>query len=255
MKGNSGVLPRWTSGGVVISILMIMIMMMIRRVDAWTHSSSRQLLCRSTSLYLESSLHTVSSTDSSIDCTSKLWDEELPVGARCVALQLQQLQETNQKNWIPPGLHPLELEYGLQLTSFKTRNSFFLGRLALRQVLDTTEPILKDAYGRPRLPAGYVASISHKGNVGVVALLQPPMLGSIGVDLEYSQGNPNVARKVLTPREQECLGRISVGTNQEDDLFLAMRRVNVCLTHARSTRHQTCYRQSHQKKKYCYVSV
>jgi hypothetical protein len=162
---------------------------------------------------------------------TKLWDEQLPVGARCVALQRQETNQNNINPWIPPGLHPLELEYGLQLPSLKTRNSFFLGRLALRQVLDTEEPILKDAYGRPRLPDHYVASISHKGNVGV-ALIQPPMQhqGSIGVDLEYSQsqGSRNVARKVLTPREQDCLGQISVGTNDD---WLQNELFSFCCSH------------------------
>ncbi len=214
MKGRAEAVSRLRRADILISLIIMMTIMMIRSVDAW--APSKRLVCRSTSLYLESSLRTVSGT--SVDSTTnKLWDEELPVGARCVALQLQ---ETNQQHWIPTVLHPLELEYGRQLPSFKTRNSFFLGRLALRQVLDTKEPILKDAYGRPRLPAGYVASISHKGPVGV-ALLQASMMGSIGVDLEYSHGNPNVARKVLTPHEQESLGQIPVGTHVEDDLLCA----------------------------------
>jgi phosphopantetheinyl transferase len=185
---------------------------MIRVVGGWTLAPrcSAPFHRLPTSLYLESLRTTTASTFKTNECTI-LWDEQLPVGARCVGLQL--LGETT-RDWQPCRLHPLEMEYGKQLPSIKTRQSFWLGRLALRQVIDTPDPILKDSYGRPRLPEGYVASISHKGTAGV-ALVQPPTRETsscIGVDLEWSQpqGNRNVARKVLTLREQKNLGQIPV---------------------------------------------
>lgn len=205
---------------------LVMMTMMIRTARAWTGASHRQsALCLQTP-YMESLERTTLSSSSSQQKKpyKLLWDENLPVGARCVGLQLEEStindDDATKSGWRPSLLHPLEIEYGQQqLAAANTRQSFFLGRLALRHMIDTAEPMLKDSYGRPQLPAGYVASISHKANVGVALVQQQSGTpfsmkdSSLGVDLEFSQlqgHRKSVARKVLTRREQENLGQLPV---------------------------------------------
>ncbi len=182
-------------------------------------------------------------------------------------------------HWLYDFLHPEEIHYGLQLHHIHHRQSFYMGRLAIRHALQLPPPtppfmtranvpsnpssvsrteiiphdrndtvammradhhtnnnnsnttpllirnsILKDMYGRPQLPHGYLGSISHKGLMGV-ALVQrpppdafpsaqqqrPPHMG-IGVDIEdISQAHRrrNVSAKVLTPQEIQNLGTLT----------------------------------------------
>lgn len=257
--------------------ILTLMMMMIRAVHAWTlaHPSRhhRPSVASSFVLYVESLRTTTTSsstTTTAQDCTI-LWDVELPVGARCVGLQRpgDTTSSDDDIKWVPSHtqLHPLEIEYGLQLPSTKTKQSFWLGRMALRQMIETSEPILKDSYGRPRLPTGYVASISHKADVGV-ALVQPPSRlvltqhqqgSSLGVDLEWSQpqGNRNVARKVLTLQEQQTLGQIPVCNTHRQSFFA----LSLSLNHHHQSHSRLCLdsrdyeRPSHRKKKYYYALV
>ena len=65
--------------------------------------------------------------------------------------------------------------------------------------------ILSDDRGAPILPPGWVGSISHKG-VRAAALVAPAGGGHIGVDLEVAAPpRQDIARRVLTPREQAAL--------------------------------------------------
>jgi 4'-phosphopantetheinyl transferase EntD len=190
----------------------------------------------------------VSSTTTIETCYDRLFDIRLPEG-RCVGLQLHELSEddpngltpqaildpdhtnTNANHhWLRSLLHPKEVAYGLDRSCSNARESFFLGRLAMRQALgfgphhvQTTDAILKDKYGRPAVPNGFLGSISHKRGTGVALVAVDdsvstesntagsPRLG-IGIDLEQicSQGKSSIARKVLTKREIEDLGRIEV---------------------------------------------
>jgi 4'-phosphopantetheinyl transferase EntD len=174
----------------------------------------------------------------------RLFDIRLPEG-RCVGLQLHELSEDdpngltpqaildqdNDHHWLHSLLHPEEVAYGINRSCSNARESFFLGRLAMRQALGfgphhlrTTDAILKDEYGRPAVPIGFVGSISHKRGTGVALVavddsstesndagIISPRLG-IGIDLEQicSQGRSSIARKILTKREIEDLGRIEV---------------------------------------------
>jgi 4'-phosphopantetheinyl transferase EntD len=140
------------------------------------------------------------------------------------------LDQDNDQHWLHSRLHPEEVAYGIDRSCSNARESFFLGRLAMRQALgfgphhvQTTDAILKDEYGRPAVPTGFLGSISHKRGTGVALVavddssiesnagIISPRLG-IGIDLEQicSQGKSSIARKVLTKREIEDLGRIEV---------------------------------------------
>jgi 4'-phosphopantetheinyl transferase EntD len=172
----------------------------------------------------------------------------LPEG-RCVGLQLADLPDDHpdalvahniaikdscKAHWIYDCLHPDEIDYGMALQSDSRRKSFWVGRLAIRQALIDVQQeklsdlstisnssILKDLHGRPKLPTGFLGSISHKGSTGValVASIDDvdcngslPGVG-IGVDLEEATSNSkrrSVARRILTPSEQADLGRIPV---------------------------------------------
>jgi 4'-phosphopantetheinyl transferase N-terminal domain len=161
-----------------------------------------------------------------------LFDLELPEG-RCVGVQLENshdfvskhaMQMSHGNHWLWAQLHPQEIAYGMEIPSGKARQSFFLGRLAMRRALDMTYNnstlssciLLKDEYGRPIVPAGYLGSISHKGSAGVALVAKDVPAGGrrlgIGVDIErsVSRSKTSVARRVLTLREQEGLGLVEV---------------------------------------------
>jgi 4'-phosphopantetheinyl transferase EntD len=265
------------------------------------------------------------------------FDHQVPEG-RCVGIQLlpvpndhihslrqdHLLQSTTEpdenpahphhRHWLFDFLHPEEIQYGLQLHHINHRQSFYMGRLAIRHALQQPPPppasteedgmpsllvqnqsyhpddatigtskrtinvsssqmlstssastsfrvsddtknrnigvinnnnsslsirssILKDMYGRPLLPNGYLGSISHKGSIGVALVqnvedqylhhqqiqlssgagvglqlpLPTPRMG-IGVDIEdisHAHLRRNVARKVLTPHEVQNLGTLT----------------------------------------------
>jgi hypothetical protein len=195
------------------------------------------------------------------------------------------------RHWIRAYLHPQEVEYAVEeCPSDNGRTSFLLGRLALRQALATahlassisrsvTEDVsedsqvssityseasalspsladclLRDGHGRPRVPGGFLGSVSHKRNVAVALVAQTDRRGEpggtsdndhdprvaafaassprgIGVDLEgtRSRSKINVARKVLTPQEMDELGSVPVRAGRAGvcvrDLFFAPPQV------------------------------
>ena len=91
------------------------------------------------------------------------------------------------------------------------RREMICGRTALHDALSSlepnlaTSPILADERGAPVLPAGWIGSVSHKGERGA-ALVAPVSEARIGVDLELAQpSRQDIARYILTRREQEAL--------------------------------------------------
>ena len=93
--------------------------------------------------------------------------------------------------------------------SVRRRPDYIAGRTALRLALGAgvgvDAAILSDDRGAPVLPAGWVGSISHKGS-RAAALVAPAGGGHVGVDLERAEpSRQNIARRVLTPREEEAL--------------------------------------------------
>lgn len=176
-------------------------------------------------------------------CCDCLFDLRLPEG-RCVGLQLQELPSDspdaltpeaitgNNNHWIRALLHSEEVEYGVNQPSQFSQESFFLGRLAMREALglgprhaQTTDPILKDQHGRPNVPRGFMGSISHKQRTGV-ALVAVDLLNSensgdkprhgIGIDIEQiTSQRSSIAKKVLTENEINQLGQIEVRGSAE----------------------------------------
>ncbi len=172
---------------------------------------------------------------SSLPKSLKTWfDISLPEG-RCIGVETTNEMDSFPRDgiatlegdhWLYSAFHRDEVEFGMQLK--KTRNSFWLGRLALRQALDFPDyPILKDKFGRPEMKDNLLGSISHKPDKGV-AMVSPPLsrdtnlvLAGIGVDLEMTSrpGRPSLAKRILTTNERETLGKLS-GITVDEEVML-----------------------------------
>mmetsp|Transcript_3662 Transcript_3662/g.10364 ORF Transcript_3662/g.10364 Transcript_3662/m.10364 type:complete len:340 (-) Transcript_3662:373-1392(-) len=136
--------------------------------------------------------------------------------------------QTTRDHWIHSVFHGDEIALGMGMEA--SRNSFWLGRLAMRIALDFPDyPILRDGYGRPEVRRGSFGSISHKRNRGV-AIVSPSVidqgnsdfaLSGVGIDLEMTSrpGRPSLARRILTPDEQAALGAIP-GLTVEQEVLL-----------------------------------
>ena len=82
------------------------------------------------------------------------------------------------------------------------RRELALGRAALRDALGQAVAIPADDRGAPRLPAGWVGSISHKGT-RAAAIAAPAGDGFVGVDLERAVPSRfGIERRILTERER-----------------------------------------------------
>lgn len=94
--------------------------------------------------------------------------------------------------------------------------------------------ILKDEYGRPMVPPGFLGSISHKKNIGVALVaedceldnscedksVKPPLIKGVGIDIEKATAlKTRIERKILTPNEQENLGQIE-GVSRDEEVLL-----------------------------------
>ena len=92
------------------------------------------------------------------DSLNTWFDLSLPEG-RCIGFEttdeedsfpLDERTTIPSDHWLFSAFHKDEVDFGMQLK--KTRNSFWLGRLALRRALDFPDyPVLKDEYGRPEM--------------------------------------------------------------------------------------------------------
>jgi 4'-phosphopantetheinyl transferase EntD len=196
----------------------------------------------------------------------RLCDLELSEG-RCVGLTLREFAAQdpnaltpeaiakNSSHWIHSRLDPQEIAFGIALPSEVRRETFFIGRLAVREALGLplfTAPatttldenskagipaILKDEHGRPLMPKGFLGSISHKEKSGVGLVARdytspshtgPPKLG-IGIDLERTSSNRrSVAKKILTASEIKALGSIP-GVSADEEVLLRFRYVHLLL--------------------------
>ena len=117
---------------------------------------------------------------------------ETPHG-RCVILQLAPGEEA--------PLVGAEVTVAAELGPVRRRD-FIAGRTALRSLLGEPLPIVSDDRGAPVLPAGWVGSISHKGD-RAAALLAPAGGGFVGVDIEHAAPSRQpIERRILTPSEQ-----------------------------------------------------
>jgi phosphopantetheine--protein transferase-like protein len=169
----------------------------------------------------------------------KWFDLSLPEG-RCIGVKttdeadcfpqdlFEERSNIESDHWLCSAFHPDELDFGRTLK--KSRNEFWLGRLALRTALDFPDyPILKDEFGRPRLKEDLFGSISHKPNKGV-AILSPLVtdphspdivLSGVGVDLEVTSrpGKNSIAKRILTENERQSLGNLPGITVDEEVLL------------------------------------
>jgi len=172
------------------------------------------------------------------------------------SLELPQI-ESNDNHWVKRLLHPHEVQYGIDLPTEDARMTFYLGRLAMRHALELAcdedktcdvgmirslfsmkqqseilpsvsvlDPsILKDQHGRPVVPKGFLGSISHKQRKGVALVSPEECDGSsskrgVGVDIEQTYSKRiNIAKKVLTERERNDLGKITGVTKDEEVLL------------------------------------
>ncbi len=98
-----------------------------------------------------------------------------------------------------------------QTLSGSRRRELVAGRAALHTTLRelapelADAPILADDRGAPILPSGWFGSVSHKGT-RAAALIAPEGDARIGVDLELARpSRQDIARRILTAREQEAL--------------------------------------------------
>ncbi len=98
-----------------------------------------------------------------------------------------------------------------QTLSGSRRRELVAGRAALHTTLHelapdlADAPILADDRGAPVLPAGWFGSVSHKGT-RAAALVAPAGDARVGVDLELARPpRQDIARWILTPREQDAL--------------------------------------------------
>lgn len=125
---------------------------------------------------------------------------DTPHGA-CVLFELDPELERERLSELPLD----EQAHAARLGAVR-RREFIAGRHALHHALgDLRTPILADDRGAPRLPAGYVGSVSHKGTLAA-ALVARADAGWVGVDLERA-GPPrlDISRRILTPREQAMI--------------------------------------------------
>jgi 4'-phosphopantetheinyl transferase EntD len=89
--------------------------------------------------------------------------------------------------WIDPDDRRalLPAEAGLVERAVPLRQAeFATGRVLLRSLLGTQQPILRDADRRPVLPAGQVASLAHDHGLAVAAVAPSVAFVSLGIDVE-----------------------------------------------------------------------
>ncbi len=126
----------------------------------------------------------------------------------------------------------------------------FGGFVQLPVVTNLDQSILKDKFGRPQVPKGFIGSISHKKTTGVALVnsipisdddLNPsskttlsssfsptPKIG-IGVDIEQTFSlRRSIAKKILTSNELENLGKLN-GVTRDEEVLLRFRLVTLFL--------------------------
>ena len=133
--------------------------------------------------------------------------------AVCVAADVPALAAPAGLDAALDGLHPAERMAAARLAPARCRD-WVAGRAALRAALRRLDPDLdagpidSDDRGAPRLPPGWVGSISHKRGIAV-ALADRDRGWTIGIDVEHdAPPRLDIGRRVLTPGEAETLARL-----------------------------------------------
>ena len=106
-------------------------------------------------------------------------------------------------------LHPSERRFAAGRSGDPLRQ-WVAGRYCLAIALRAhalNVPVLPGPNGKPLLPAGFAASISHKGPVSVA--IATTVFDGIGVDLEHvEESDRQLAEKVLTKAERDRLEHV-----------------------------------------------
>jgi len=128
------------------------------------------------------------------------------------------------------------------ITNFSTMDTLKNRVTLLQQVWDQVQlplvgysdpSILKDTYGRPQIPHGFLGSISHKASTGVALVtfsnstlsfpthhIDTNIRKSVGVDIERTfSRRSSIAKKVLTSNEMRVLGKLENVTKEEEVLL------------------------------------
>jgi 4'-phosphopantetheinyl transferase EntD len=85
----------------------------------------------------------------------------------------------------------------------KRRREFASGRVLLRRLLDTDEPVTVLVSRAPQLPAGVVASLAHDDEIVVAAVSRDPSVRALGIDIEpIGAVDGEVADAVRRPEER-----------------------------------------------------
>merc|ERR1711862_168824 len=148
------------------------------------------------------------------------------VGLRYIQQKEEIISSSNNNNTttllsnnnIHKYLHKNEILYGIKsIPSNTAKISFYIGRVAMHIGLkeiscsnEKTIPILKDNYGRPIVPYGYLGSISHKKYIGVSLVDKHKQKRGIGIDIEQTYSKINIEKRVLTENEIMDLGSLKV---------------------------------------------
>ena len=107
-------------------------------------------------------------------------------------------------------LHPDERAAGAGL-AIARRREWTAGRFALRAALERAgvashEPIGADDRGAPRVPAGWIGTISHKRGLAVAIAARDLDGARVGIDLELDAGSKvAIEGRVLTAAERAAL--------------------------------------------------
>jgi len=137
---------------------------------------------------------------------------ELPFGL-CVAVHVPAQDDAPALERLAERLDPAERAHARALAPAR-RATWLGGRAALRAALEALDivagPIFSTPRGAPALPAGVVASISHKQTIAVALAARATMDDeSLGVDVELDRASPrDLSTHVLTPAEREALAAV-----------------------------------------------
>jgi len=121
------------------------------------------------------------------------------------------------------AVHAGEREHVATLAPIR-RREFAAGRSALRTALGQEVAILPDDRGAPVLPAGWVGSITHKGELAA-ALVARDDGARVGVDLEVAVASRMpIERRILGAREQVAIygARITLAFAIKEAIYKAI---------------------------------
>jgi len=135
----------------------------------------------------------------------------------CGLLAIDESEPTGEPDAVPQialevahaGLHPEEQRIADALAPVRRRD-WIAGRAALRALFAAAGPapapaVASDDRGAPVVPAGWVASISHKRGVAA-AVLSPDRGWTIGIDVERAAPpRLDLSGRILTEAEQVVL--------------------------------------------------